>query len=212
VLLARIRAARRVLELQDQVARDHQQMQEQLAELGVLTRRLQKASLTDPLTQLGNRRQAMERLAAAWTSASESGEALSLIMADLDHFKCVNDEHGHDVGDLVLKESANVLRAHTREAEELCRIGGEEFLLICPGAGLDGGIACAERLRSSLERHSIHAPGFSQRITASFGVALRTPDMRNADALLKAADLAVYEAKRLGRNRVAMYGPAAPVA
>jgi two-component system cell cycle response regulator len=136
-----------------------------------------------------------------WENSTRAGMPLSVIMVDIDHFKKVNDSHGHGVGDLVLKETASVLRRTTRQGEEASRLGGEEFLVICPNTDEAHAAVCAERLRSAVERNLIRSGTFDGTVTISLGVAQRTSDMTNFDALLKAADDAVYSAKSLGRNR-----------
>lgn len=201
VLRARVRAGARVVELKRQVAADQSQLRENLAALAVLNRRLEKTSLTDPLTQLPNRRFAMERLGEAWGRHDRNGAPFSLIMIDIDHFKRVNDDFGHDTGDEVLRNTAAVLDDETRESEVVCRLGGEEFLVICDG-GLAGAEACAARLRESIEANVIEHGDFKEAITISLGVAYAESDDDSLDDVLRRSDEAVYQAKRDGRNRI----------
>lgn len=202
VLMARVRAGERVARLQVKVARDQRKMQEQVAELGVLARRLEQFSLTDELTDLPNRRYAMERIKQDWTEAARHDIPMSVIMIDIDHFKRINDEFGHDAGDLVLRETADILRTHARDDETVCRIGGEEFLVLCRHTDLEGAEACAERLRSAVERAGVQLPEREVQVTISLGAAERSPGMERPHELLKAADAALYRAKDQGRNRV----------
>jgi diguanylate cyclase (GGDEF)-like protein len=123
-------------------------------------------------------------------------------MIDIDQFKRVNDQFGHEMGDHVLVEVSQVLRTHARQGEDVARIGGEEFLVICPNTTAAQAANGAERLRVAVESHVIRAPDFEARATVSLGIAERTPDMTGIDALLKAADAAVYAAKNAGRNAV----------
>jgi diguanylate cyclase (GGDEF)-like protein len=201
VLMARIKGGQRVIELQERVESDRKMILKQVAELGLMTRKLRNAALTDVLTELPNRRYAMKRLETDWESSVRSGTPLSLIMIDIDHFKRVNDTHGHDVGDVVLKETAAMLRRTTRQGEEASRLGGEEFLVICLNTTESQAAIGAERLRSAVERNVIKSGTFSGSVTISLGVAQRTATMTNFDMLLKAADDAVYAAKTAGRNR-----------
>lgn len=200
ILAARVRAGMRVIKLQERVAADRRKMQEQVAELGVLTRRLEQASLTDSLTGLPNRRFAMQHLAHEWKKAEENGRGLAVIMADIDHFKKVNDEHGHDAGDHVLQEVSRTIVTRLRGNETVCRMGGEEFLVVIGGADLECAMGCAERIRKVLESTVMNWNDFNRPVTVSMGVAEFRPDMSTAFDLVKCADLAAYVAKESGRN------------
>jgi diguanylate cyclase (GGDEF)-like protein len=202
ILLARINAGRRIISLQDQVERERRKTEKHMMDLQVLARKLRSAALTDPLTGLPNRRYAMKRLAQAWESASRTSNPVSVIMMDIDHFKKVNDNFGHDAGDAVLKGAAGVLRESAREEEDVCRIGGEEFVVICPNTTGEQAGAAAERLRAAIESTPITWQGSVHNVTMSLGVACRTAQMADDEAMLKAADEAVYVAKNAGRNRV----------
>jgi len=203
ILLARVRAGVRMVQMREKVEESERVRQRQVAELGILNRRLRNAAMTDPLTELPNRRYAMSRLKQEWQSVVRTGRPLSVVMLDVDNFKKVNDECGHDVGDIVLRETASVLRSITRQSDVLCRVGGEEFLCINVGSALDDAAECAERLRRCVESHVIDHGSFKQQhITCSFGVAERGGEMACFDDLLKLADQALYEAKQAGKNRV----------
>jgi diguanylate cyclase (GGDEF)-like protein len=212
ILMARLKGGQRVIELKAKVEADSQTMMQQVAELGSLTRKLRTASLTDALTDLPNRRYIMKRLEQEWDASSRTNRPLAVIMIDIDHFKKVNDVHGHDIGDVVLKETANVLRSSTRQGEEVARLGGEEFLVVCPNATLAQARVCAERIRLAIERNVVHSGSFDRNVTVSLGVAERKPGFANYEALFKASDEAVYAAKHNGRNQVCCAGEAVPVA
>ena len=156
----------------------------------------------NPRVLLANRRRAWEFLHKQWGHAVRSGTPLSVALLDLDHFKHINDVHGHEAGDEVLRMAARVLRKHSRRGDLLCRFGGEEFLLVCPGADLQAATKAAERLRSKIADEPIVRAGYQGRLTVSIGVAVRGPGMLGMDGLLKAADEALYAAKQAGRNRV----------
>ena len=201
ILLARIQAGSRIVSLQKQVEKEQARQKKQLAELQVLTRKLRSAALTDPLTGLPNRRYAMKRLGQAWEASVRTGNPVATIMMDIDFFKSVNDEYGHDAGDAVLKETAIQLQDMCREDEDVCRIGGEEFLVICANADAEAAFQCAERLRTTVENNVVHWKEFNRAVTLSLGIASRTESMENGEDLMKASDEAVYVAKESGRNR-----------
>jgi diguanylate cyclase (GGDEF)-like protein len=167
-------------------------------QLGRRSADLQRQALEDPLTGLPNRRRFDELLAV-------DGPPFSIIMVDVDHFKRINDDHSHPVGDAVPRELGRLLRANCREGDVALRIGGEEFAVLLNGVSAEGAVTAAERIRSSVLRHAwgALAPGLS--VTASFGVAMVTETASGIE-LLALADRRMYEAKVGGRNRVV--GPA----
>jgi diguanylate cyclase (GGDEF)-like protein len=201
ILLARVRAGQRMIELREQVEHDRQLRDRQVAEMAVLNRKLEAAAMTDVLTKLPNRRYAMRRLEDELNGSLAAGTPLSVIMIDIDHFKQVNDRFGHDMGDLVLRETATVLRNTTRKGDYVCRLGGEEFLVICTKASLPQCAMTAERIRAAVEEHVIGF-GFERAVTVSLGAASLECGARTVDELLKLADRRVYAAKAGGRNRV----------
>ena len=201
-LRARLHAAQRMVQLQNAWSRDRAQLRQTAAELAVANRRLANAALTDLLTGLPNRRSAMDLLAQAWSAATRSGSPLSVMVVDIDHFKHINDTYGHASGDIVLREAAHSLRASARREDSVCRIGGEEFLVICPGTDLNAAMRSAERLRASLETKQILIGLTEESVTASIGVAVHEVDTADSDALVSAADKALYQAKKTGRNQV----------
>jgi len=200
-LCARIRAAERIIRLQEEVDRDKEEIRRYAAELSIANRKLERAALTDLLTGLPNRRYAMERLDQEWAGSVRHNRPLCCMIADIDHFKRVNDTYGHDVGDIVLRETAAVLKKTVRKDDVVCRFGGEEFLLICPDTPLEGAVLLANRLCAAVAAHDIRAPGFIGGVKISVGVAVRTDSMSTPHQFLKAADEALYAAKRGGRNR-----------
>ncbi|NGM35910.1 diguanylate cyclase [Methylobacterium sp. DB0501] len=170
-------------------------LQDRIAER---TRDLEALAHTDLLTGLFNRRKLDEALAEAAEQAGQGGAPLSLIIGDVDNFKSVNDRHGHKVGDQVLIAFAALLRDSVRPGDILGRWGGEEFMLLCPGADLATATAIAERLRQRVEGTAL--PEVGPR-TCSFGIATLTPG-ESTDSLVARADAALYRCKRNGRNRV----------
>jgi diguanylate cyclase (GGDEF)-like protein len=202
VLAARLRAGQRVIRLQEEARRDSENMRRFAAELAVANRRLQQAALTDPLTGLPNRRYGMERLEQEWAAGSRSQRPMSCLVIDLDRFKEVNDSYGHDIGDLVLRQAAATLRKEARAEDVICRMGGEEFLVIAPDTNLAAAIHLAERLRAAVSRTRFTSGPVSHVGTVSIGVAQREAAMVRVDELIKVADDGLYEAKRAGRDRV----------
>ena len=179
-------------------------LEAQTRELEQKSLALERLSVTDALTGLPNRRALDEALAQELERAQRYGQAMTVVILDIDHFKQVNDGHGHAVGDLVLQRFAALMGAQVRANDIVGRWGGEEFLLLCPGTGADGGQALAEKLRATLAAHAFEGLGCR---TASFGVAA-LGEGESLQSLLSRADAALYEAKRRGRNRVEL-GPAA---
>jgi two-component system cell cycle response regulator len=176
-----------------------------------LHRLVQYQALVDSLTGLANRRSLDDSLRFEVARATRFGGDVCLVIADLDDFKRVNDRYGHPFGDVVLQEFANVLRATARETDAAARWGGEEFALVLPGTDAEGGAELAERARQIFEAQAIRAPdGVDLQVTASFGVA-SFPEAGDHDALVEAADAALYAAKRAGKNRVCLGSePVAP--
>jgi diguanylate cyclase (GGDEF)-like protein len=167
-----------------------------------LHRIVERQALVDGLTGLANRRQCEESLADELARVERFGGSLAVVVADLDWFKDVNDRYGHPAGDTVLHDFATLLQETLRDVDIAGRWGGEEFLMVLPGTDLAGGARVAERIRVSLAgRIVLTADGTPIPVTASFGVAA-TPPLRTASELFAAADAAMYEAKRAGKNRV----------
>ena len=167
-----------------------------------LHRIVERQALVDGLTGLANRRHCEDMLVTELARAARFGGPLAIVMTDLDGFKAVNDEHGHPVGDTALREFARVLADSVRDVDVAGRWGGEEFLLVLPGTDASGAARLAERIRAHLERTTLLTPdGVPIVITASFGVAAYDVGA-SLDSLVAAADSALYEAKRAGKNRV----------
>ncbi|MBP8296763.1 MAG: GGDEF domain-containing protein [Burkholderiales bacterium] len=162
-----------------------------------------EASLTDALTGVGNRRRLEQALAVEIGRVRRMGGTLSAIMADVDHFKRINDEHGHGAGDKVLARVAALLKSQTRATDTVARFGGEEFIVLMPHTGIAQAAAKAEQFRGALAAEVI-AP-MTAPVTSSFGVAELECD-EDGESLLRRADAALYRAKQGGRNRVVAAG------
>src|SRR6267378_1750924 len=198
-LEARVNSLLRIKALQSDLAARERELSE-------LNDKLRQISLTDGLTQVENRRSLEERLHDMWQHSVRLHEPIALVMCDIDKFKSVNDEHGHQAGDSVLKEFAQLLKGEAREIDRVGRYGGEEFLLILPGTVLDAAVTFAERLREKVEHHIFTYTGGTLRGTISCGVAAAPhPKVKDQEALVRAADDALYVAKETGRNRVVRF-------
>ena len=164
---------------------------------------LRSRSVRDPLTTLFNRRYLEETLTRELSNSQRNNQNLSLIMLDIDHFKHYNDTHGHDAGDFVLQQIAELLRSKLRLGDIACRYGGEELILVMPSASKQIAANRAELMRAAIAQHEFVYRGKSlDSVTASFGVSTYPTDGEQGDNLIKRADEALYDAKASGRNCV----------
>ena len=152
---------------------------------------------------LANRRAILALAHESMRQARRRSEPLSVLIVDVDHFKQINDGHGHGVGDQVLRQLAAVLPASLRSRDRLGRIGGEEFLAVLPGASLEQALAIAERMRQSVAAAAVEGDAGLIAVTVSIGVAANGPAAEPVDRLVERADSALYRAKSQGRNAVA---------
>jgi two-component system cell cycle response regulator len=198
-LKARLRSMLRIKRLQDELEERERQLLE-------ANERLKHMSRTDSLTGLENRRSIEKQLDVLFAHGERLSEPLACVMSDLDRFKRVNDEYGHQAGDAVLKQFAAILKREAREIDIVGRYGGEEFIVLLPGTVLDAAVTFAERVRKQIEAHKFVIDGGTLSRTASFGVAgWPHPRVSNCDRLVRAADDALYVAKEMGRNRVVRF-------
>ena len=167
--------------------------------------KLEELATTDGLTGLLNKRVLLTLGVEKVRAAVRYGKALSVIQTDIDHFKLVNDTHGHDVGDQVIKGLAGILRRLKRGTDYVARFGGEEFVVICEETDSAGAYNLAERVREELARTTFHAPSGPFQVTCSLGVATYPQDGTTWEQLYKATDDALYASKRSGRNRTTMH-------
>ncbi|MBO9542735.1 diguanylate cyclase [bacterium] len=189
----------------------HERQMEMALNLYDLYEAAQQQAITDGLTGLATHAYFQERLADDLSESLETPSPLSLMIFDLDHFKSINDNYGHQAGDMVLKEAAAMLKESLKPTDLPARYGGEEFTIILPQTSEDEAFAVAERLRQTLADKEIPiSPERSLKVTASIGLAALTPDIQTPKELIKRADAALYAAKNGGRNRVMRAtGPAA---
>jgi len=195
-LEARVRSMLRIKRLQDELDQKNR-------ELELANKRLRKLSITDGLTELFNHRHIHELLHEEFERTKRSGEPMAVAMMDLDRFKQVNDTYGHPTGDVILYETAEILRQTVREIDMVGRYGGEEFIAILPGTDESEAHRFAERVREAVANHVYHDEANEVRMTLSGGVAsFPGPGVDHPDVLIKKADEALYAAKQAGRNRV----------
>jgi two-component system cell cycle response regulator len=169
---------------------------------GQMFQRAEETARRDGLTGLLNHATFQSRLAELLSEARKNGSSLSIVIADVDHFKQFNDRHGHQAGDFVLRSVASLLERHIPERAIAARYGGEEFVCVLPGSDMENATQQAESLRFALEQEELEFEGTSLRVTASFGVATFPQNADSPAGLIREADTAMYAAKRSGRNRV----------
>ncbi|HEX2211432.1 MAG TPA: diguanylate cyclase [Longimicrobium sp.] len=205
-LEARVRAMLRIKALQDELDQKNR-------ELELANRRLKKLSITDGLTELFNHRHVHQLLHEEFERSARTGESIAVVMMDLDRFKAVNDTYGHPTGDVILYETAQIIKETAREIDSVGRYGGEEFIAILPDTGEEAGAHFAERVRQAVEEYVFRDGATEVRMTVSCGVAaFPAPGVDTPEALLKAADEALYQAKHSGRNRVVRASQSVPAA
>jgi diguanylate cyclase (GGDEF)-like protein len=173
----------------------------------VFQRQMYESALRDGLTKVFNKKYFTDYLEKEFAYAARHSSPLALIFLDIDYFKRINDTHGHPAGDFVLSELSQLMATLVRTEDVLARFGGEEFTVLCRGTDLEGARIVAERLRRTIEAHTFSFGAKTIPVTISLGIAA-IPDTAIADhaAFLAAADKALYEAKRTGRNRVCIHG------
>ncbi|HEV2150413.1 MAG TPA: diguanylate cyclase [Longimicrobiaceae bacterium] len=202
-LEARVRSMLRIKRLQDELDQKNRELASTNQELEVANRKLRKLSITDGLTELFNHRHVHELLREEFERSRRTHEPIAVAMLDLDRFKAVNDTYGHPTGDVILYETARIIRETAREIDMVGRYGGEEFIAILPNTDEEEAGRFAERVRRAVEEHVFRDEPHEVRMTASSGVAaFPRLDIDTPETLLKRADEALYVAKESGRNRV----------
>lgn len=188
-----------------------------ISEIIAANKKIEELALHDPLTGLFNRRGLQNKINQELENLDVSGcidqqrkrhNEIGIILADIDHFKKINDTYGHDYGDYILEEVSSMLKANTRHTDSVGRWGGEEFLIILPETDLSGAAVLAEKIREVMEKRKFRFDGKTLGITMSFGVCSygKSGDkVRTIDEAIKCADLCLYDAKRSGRNRIVSF-------
>ena len=183
-------------------------LEKNLRETDQVHSRLSEQANRDPLTHLYNRRYLDSSLMQALLRSKRAGHPLALIMVDIDHFKKINDTHGHQAGDQILTSLGEQLADMARADDVACRYGGEEFILVLPGMSLDTARSRAEDLRASFARTVVVYGDLNLQATLSIGIAVYPAHGKSADELIRCADMALYQAKGAGRNRVGVLAAA----
>ena len=193
-LNARIYACLRTKSLRDELKEKNRQLE------GVLSK-VELLAVTDPLTELYNRRHFGIIIRKEFAGTLRYNSPISCLMIDVDHFKSINDMHGHSAGDIVLKEIAQLIKKCLRKVDTLARWGGEEFAVLLPRTKKEDAFIVASRILGAISEYRF--PGVEKEITVSIGIA-SIPDLLfdTAEKLINASDIALYEAKRKGRNRI----------
>ena len=173
---------------------------ERTAELSRANQELKALSLTDALTGLSNRRHAMLQLETLWIESKQRDEPIAALMIDADHFKAVNDHYGHDAGDVVLIELARALKTAIRTDDLVFRLGGDEFLVLCPATGFEGAMRVAETLVDRIDHLRVKTGDGAWENSISIGVATSAPGVDGFNELIKLADDSLYMAKEAGRG------------
>jgi two-component system cell cycle response regulator len=201
-LRVRLNTATRMLLLREEIQRERRGIMRSTDEFAVTHKRLLQEALTDPLTQLPNRRHGLDFLASEWAFAQSNSLPMACLLLDIDHFKRINDTHGHAAGDAVLRQLADLLKRTSRVEDLVFRYGGEEFAAVLPNASIRAAVQIAERIRSVVEKYSFLWENQTIPVTLSIGVAHLNGGEKDSQALIETADAALYQAKKSGRNRV----------
>ncbi len=184
----------------------NEKIEEQKKELSIAYQKMELLAKTDPLTQLSNRRDFLEKFQQEIIRFERSGKPFSVILSDIDDFKTVNDRYGHDCGDFVLVNTAKILKSMIRKQDYVGRWGGEEFILLLPETPWSGGVKVAEGIRKRIETENFSYKGHRLSITITCGVCVYNRGM-DIDTCVKGADEALYSGKHQGKNRVALANP-----
>jgi diguanylate cyclase (GGDEF)-like protein len=201
-LLARVQVGFRFLAMQAALEHRNSEICRTASELARANKQLASLARNDGLTGLLNRQSWFKLFDSAWALSDPASDPLCCIEIDVDHFKCVNDTHGHDAGDRVLVAIAEAIKRSCRGSDALARLGGEEFVVLCPHTRLTEAVEVAERIRRTVAAVTLPVGNTEIRPTCSLGVAYREEGMMRPESLLKAADDMLYVAKAEGRNRV----------
>jgi diguanylate cyclase (GGDEF)-like protein/PAS domain S-box-containing protein len=191
---------------EEDIRRAHQSLQEKLAEIEKLHLQLREQSIRDPLTGLFNRRYLEDGMKKEMARAQRGHYSVSVMVVDVDHFKELNDLHGHKTGDDALVALAHFLLSMVREGDIIYRYGGDEFLVVMPGIHPDEILSRAESLRKGFEALTIRSGKAEYHATISIGAAVYPQDSETIDGIIQTADTAMYAAKHAGRNRVHLHG------
>jgi len=201
-LRVRLNTATRMILLRAEIQRERRGIMRSTGEFAVAHKRLLQDALTDTLTQLPNRRHGLDFLASEWAFSQSNALPMAFLLLDIDHFKRINDSHGHPAGDAVLRQLADLLKRTSRGEDLVFRYGGEEFAAVLPNANARAAAQIAERIRAMVEKYDFVWEHQALPVSVSIGVAPASGSEKDSQALIQAADAALYQAKNEGRNRV----------
>jgi len=204
-LVARIKAHIELRQYQSALQRSNDQLAQTNADLREAQKKLEIAARTDPLTQLSNRRDMLEKLEYERVRHKRTRQSFSLILCDIDDFKDINDNHGHDCGDLVLTGVSDIMRSMLREQDRLARWGGEEFLLMLPETKAHDASLVADKIRDAICTHTFFYTDLKLSVSMTFGVSAFGAYEKSLDECIKEADLALYHGKSQGKNQVVVF-------
>ena len=191
----------------EELLKTNRRLQKQSKELEIINQEFKELSITDPLTGIYNRRHFVELMKNDVEMTRRHGYANSMLLIDIDHFKAINDNHGHPCGDKVLIDISGILKSNLRQADTICRIGGEEFAVMCRRVDMEGAKNTAEKLRALAESTTINCGEQSVKVTISIGISTISGKDSKLDqqGMYRQADMAVYGCKNSGRNRIMHY-------
>jgi diguanylate cyclase (GGDEF)-like protein/PAS domain S-box-containing protein len=192
-------------EAEEALAQANEGLRARLAEIGMLQEQLRERAIRDPLTSLFNRRYLEEMLDKELAKAERKSYPVSLIMMDIDNFKCINDTHGHEAGDQVLRSLAGFILSRIRLSDTACRFGGDEFVIVMPEAAIGLAYERGEKLLREVEARPMTEAGMTGHLTISAGISVFPAHGASMEELLRSADQALYLAKSQGRNRVIVH-------
>jgi len=201
----------KVVSADEQLQETNKKLMQQSNELQQMNKEFERLSITDALTGLFNRRHFESTIEAKVSASIRYGTPISLLLIDVDHFKRINDTYGHSIGDQVLKEVAQRLKMNMRISDTLCRLGGEEFIAFCENAGRNDALNIAEKLRTAISERKFSISGETLGVSVSVGIAT-IPDDFGTDTtkdFYRCADVALYQSKGAGRNRITHYSSCA---
>ena len=171
----------------------------------ILYREMERKAISDGLTGLFNHRKFQDLMDEAIFRAERTEKEFALLLVDVDHFKKVNDVHGHQLGDRVLQKLSEILKSSCRKTDWPCRYGGEEFAVIAENSHFSGAMQLAERIRNAIQKEQFESEAGKFKVTLSIGISMYPSNSRSKDVLIKYADEALYCCKERGRNRTLSY-------
>lgn len=204
-LNARMRAAMHYVNLLESWEKDRAQLKQFAAELAITNRRLERTAMTDLLTGLPNRRAGMDALAKAWSNSERTSQPMAVLIVDIDRFKSINDRYGHATGDVVLQKVAKAIESSARKHDNVCRMGGEEFMVVCHDADRKSAMIVADRLLKTVRNLKIEIEGQRIQTSISIGIANREIGMTHAEEMVNGSDKALYSAKGAGRDQACLF-------